>query len=200
MPEAFHLSSIEERALYEQHENDPDDPRYRAFLSRLFTPLRARLRDGASGLDFGCGPGPTLSRMFRESAVECDDYDPIFFDDRALLERTYDFVVCSEVLEHVAKPAIVLEQLTSMLRPDGWLGVMTKRVTTEAAFATWHYTRDPSHVSFFSDATFAFVARKHHLSMHLESADVALFQDAGDRARRSAGGPSSIRGPASGAE
>jgi 2-polyprenyl-3-methyl-5-hydroxy-6-metoxy-1,4-benzoquinol methylase len=176
VPPAFHLSRAEERALYEQHQNDPNDPRYRAFLSRLFTPLRALLLEGAEGLDFGCGPGPTLSKMFRESGLACEEYDPIFSDDRALLSRTWDFVTCTEVLEHLAQPAVVIEQLVSLVRPGAWLGVMTKRVTTEEAFASWHYTRDPSHVAFFADATLAWIARKHDLSMRLESSDVALFQ------------------------
>jgi len=46
--------------------NSPDDPRYRAFLSRLFIPLNERIAPESCGLDFGSGPGPTLSVMFEE--------------------------------------------------------------------------------------------------------------------------------------
>ena len=53
----------EEKAHYDHHENDPDDPRYRAFLSKLSAPLLERLPPGASGLDYGCGPGPALAAM-----------------------------------------------------------------------------------------------------------------------------------------
>lgn len=176
VPRRFHLSREAERAVYDLHENRPDDPRYRAFLSRLFAPLRDRLRRGAVGLDFGCGPGPTLSAMFRESGFECADYDPFFRDDRALLTRRYDFVACSEVLEHVSDPAGVLEQLLTLLRPGGWLGVMTKRVTSQAAFAKWHYIRDPTHVAFFSDETFAWIGERYSLTVHVESSDVVLLR------------------------
>ena len=182
VPRAFHLSAAAERAVYERHHNDPNDPHYRAFLSRLFTPLRARLQDGASGLDFGSGPGPALSAMFRASGVACEDYDPFFADDRALLARTYDFIASTEVFEHLSDPAAVLRQLLAMLRAGGWLGVMTKRVTSLEAFAKWHYIRDPTHVTFFSDDTFAWIGEHHGLTVHVESADVVLLT-----ARRPAG-------------
>jgi hypothetical protein len=38
-----HLSAVEEKAYYDLHENQPNDPGYRKFLSRLFDPLNARL-------------------------------------------------------------------------------------------------------------------------------------------------------------
>jgi len=49
------------------------DPRYRRFLARLAEPLIAHLPKGARGLDFGCGPGPTLSLMLREAGFACAD-------------------------------------------------------------------------------------------------------------------------------
>ena len=55
---ASHLSPEDERAIYDLHQNDPADARYRAFLARLADPLRAKLVPGMRGLDFGCGPGP----------------------------------------------------------------------------------------------------------------------------------------------
>jgi hypothetical protein len=62
-------STVAERRHYDTHENSPDDPGYRAFLNRLAAPLLAQLPSGQplSGLDFGCGPGPTLSVMLREA-------------------------------------------------------------------------------------------------------------------------------------
>jgi hypothetical protein len=181
VPPRFHLSPEAERAVYEEHENDANDPRYRAFLSRLFAPMRARLAAGASGLDFGCGPGPTLSAMFREAGFPCADYDPFFADDPRLLEEgRWDYVVASEVFEHLREPGATLERLIAMLRPKGWLGVMTKRLTSEDAFARWHYIRDPTHVAFFGDETFAWIGARHALSVHFESADVVLLQSQRD--------------------
>ena len=60
VPPGQHISAHEEKAYYDLHENLADDPSYRRFLSRLFTPLNARLAPNSSGLDFGSGPGPAL--------------------------------------------------------------------------------------------------------------------------------------------
>ena len=176
VPRRFHLSRADERTVYEQHENDSGDAGYRQFLSRLFDPLRARVNDGASGLDFGCGPGPTLSAMFRESGVKCADYDPFFANDQRVFNERYDFIASSEVFEHLAQPGEVLTRLLTMLKPQGWLGVMTKRVSTPSAFPDWHYVRDPTHVSFFSDQTFAWIAQHFGMTAHTISADVVLLQ------------------------
>jgi hypothetical protein len=49
-------------------------------------------------------------------------------------------------------------------------------VTTQQAFTRWHYILDPTHVCFFSEASFAWLA--DHLGMRVEfpAADVALLQ------------------------
>ncbi len=176
VPRRFHLSPAHERAVYDQHQNSPRDLRYRAFLSRLVMPLREVLQTGDSGLDFGCGPGPTLSVMMRESGVECADYDPFYHDDQSLLTRHYDFIASSEVFEHLAAPGHVLQQLSTLLKPDGWMGVMTKRLASLEALPQWHYIRDPTHVCFFTDATFAWMGQQFSFDVRFVSADVVLMQ------------------------
>ncbi|MCE9682723.1 class I SAM-dependent methyltransferase [Halomonas alkalisoli] len=176
VPAAQRLAPEAEKAVYDQHRNSPDDIGYRQFLSRLYTPLRERLAPGACGLDFGAGPGPTLSVMFEEAGHPMAIYDPFYAPDPAALERHYDFVTATEVAEHLFEPGPELERLASLLRPAGWLGLMTKRVTTQQAFTRWHYILDPTHVCFFSEASFAWLA--DHLGMRVEfpAADVALLQ------------------------
>ena len=65
-----------ERAEYELHRNRPDDAGYRAFLSRLTDCLASKLPPGATGLDYGCGPGPTLSLILAEQGFSMAVYDP----------------------------------------------------------------------------------------------------------------------------
>ena len=76
---ALRLGPEHERARYATHRNHPGDAGYVAFLARLTDPLCARLRPGWRGLDFGCGPGPTLSTMLAERGYPTADYDPLFF-------------------------------------------------------------------------------------------------------------------------
>jgi hypothetical protein len=78
VPNKFHLSPSDEKEIYDQHQNSPDDSGYRVFLSRLLTPLVERLEPNRTGLDFGSGPGPTLSVMLSEKGHEMDIYDPFY--------------------------------------------------------------------------------------------------------------------------
>jgi SAM-dependent methyltransferase len=150
---AQRLDAAAERARYETHRNDPGDDGYRAFLDRLCAPLVARLPTGAEGLDYGSGPGPTLSIMLAGHGHPTAHYDPFFAPAADVLRRTYDFVACSETLEHLYDPAAELARIDALLRPGGWFGVMTSVWTDDRPFGEWWYARDPTHVCFYRDAT-----------------------------------------------
>lgn len=178
VPPVWHLTREVERAEYELHQNAIDDLGYRKFLSRLMQPLVDRLPAGAQGLDFGCGPGPALAHMLRELGFEVALYDSFFMPDRAPLGMHYDFVCATEVVEHLHRPGQILEQLWSLLRPGGWLGVMTKLVRDHTAFTHWHYKNDPTHVCFFSEDTWRWWAQQHDAKLEIIGADVILLQRA----------------------
>jgi SAM-dependent methyltransferase len=166
----------EECAHYANHENDVDDPRYRRFLSRLADPLLAVLEPGQRGLDYGCGPGPALAAMLREAGHQVALYDPIFHADGRALERIYDFITLSEVAEHFHRPADEFDRLGALLRPGGWLAVMTCFQTDDARFADWHYRRDPAHVVFYREATLRALAAQRGWRCDIPIKDVALMR------------------------
>lgn len=170
------LSATEERRIYELHDNNPQDPGYRRFLAKLAEPLASRLPPGAEGLDFGCGPGPALAEMLEERGFSVALYDPFFQPETATLSRSYDFITCTEVVEHLHKPAEVFGLLDRLLRPGGWLAVMTCFQTDDARFDNWHYRRDPTHVVFYREATFAWLARKYGWTMDVPRKDVVLLR------------------------
>lgn len=143
---------------------------------RLTRPLCERLAPGARGLDFGAGPGPTLSVMFEEAGHPMAIYDPFYAPDDSVLEQTYDFITASEVVEHLFAPGETLARLAAMLCPGGWLGLMTKRAGDREAFARWHYILDPTHVAFFSAASFRWLADTLDMTVEFPAADVALLQ------------------------
>lgn len=167
-------TAAEEKHHYRQHQNDPADPRYRRFLAKLATPLLARLPPGCHGLDYGCGPGPALAAMLGEAGHRVALYDPFFRPDHKLLNDTYDFITCSEVIEHFHDPAGEFQRLAGMLRPGGWLGLMTCFQADDRRFAAWHYRQDPTHVVFYREATLRFIARRHDWSCEIPGKDVAL--------------------------
>lgn len=176
VPAAQRLSLQAERAYYLTHRNAVDDPGYRAWLSRLATPLLERLQPPASGLDFGCGAEPALAAMLAEAGFEMTLYDPQFAPDASVFTCEWDFVTATEVLEHLHNPAAELERLWSLLRPGGWLAVMTRRVPALAEFERWHYRRDPTHIGFFAEQSFAWLAARWQAGLELLGDDVALLR------------------------
>lgn len=165
-----------EKAVYEQHENNPQDIGYRKFLSRMSQPVLERVAPASQGLDFGCGPGPTLSLMFEEAGHSMAVYDPYFANNPDVLSKKYDFITSTEVFEHLSSPKKVLEQLLTILKPGGWLGLMTKRVIDQEAFSRWHYKNDPTHITFFSDRAFHWIAWHYGLTLDIVDQDVVLLQ------------------------
>lgn len=164
-----------ERAEYALHRNDPQDAAYRAFLSRAFDEVCARFRPPARGLDFGCGPGPALVAMAREAGFTMDAYDPFFAPDAGVFARRYDFITCTEVAEHLFEPRAELDRLWRLLEPGGALVIQTGRVLDDTRFANWSYRRDPTHVVFFSDASFGWLAARWGAQLHLPRPDVAVL-------------------------
>lgn len=168
-----------EHAQYRLHENHPDDPGYRRFLSKLADPLLARLKPGSRGLDYGCGPGPALAAMLIEAGHEMALYDPLFAPDRQVLEAQYDFVTCTETAEHFHDPWTEFETLAGLLNPGGWLAVMTCFQTNDSAFARWHYRLDPTHVVFYREATLSHIAARLGLEIEIPVKNVALMRKPG---------------------
>ena len=173
-------SKAEEKAQYDLHRNDPTDDGYRQFLSRLTGPLIVTLRehfpDGASGLDFGCGPGPTLSGMLREKGFSMQDHDPVYAPDPQVLAQHYDFITCTEVVEHFHAPGDAFALLDSLLRPGGILAIMTSWLMNDANFIHWHYRRDPTHVCFYKPATFQWLADRYGYALMLPDTNITLLR------------------------
>jgi hypothetical protein len=182
MDPAFHPGAEEERARYAEHNNDPDDPRYRAFLERLAGPLMERLPPGARGLDYGSGPGPTLSLILTGAGFPTVDWDPYFAPDRSVLTGVYDFVTCSETAEHFFRPQEEFRRLDALLAPGGWLGIMTGIFRADLDFQAWWYVRDPTHVAFYAPETLEWIALHHGWERVLVGPTVVLFRkEGGDR-------------------
>jgi 2-polyprenyl-3-methyl-5-hydroxy-6-metoxy-1,4-benzoquinol methylase len=174
------LNAEQEKAIYQYHDNNPGDPGYRRFLVKVADPLLARIPRGAHGLDFGCGPGPALAGMLEEAGMVVALYDPFFHPQPDVLKQQYDFITCTEVLEHLYQPAAVLRQLDGLLKPGGLLAVMTCFQTDDTRFASWHYRRDPTHVVFYKEETLGLIAKRHQWILEVPRKDVALFTKCGE--------------------
>ncbi len=176
VPERYWLNAKAEKAIYDLHENDAQDQGYRKFLSRLSSPLLERLTPAQKGLDFGCGPGPTLAKILIEQGHEVDLFDPFYFNNPGALTKIYDFICATEVVEHLHDPNKEFSTLFSLLKPGGWMGIMTKLVIDLQAFSNWHYIRDLTHISFFSRNTFEYLAESYSAELCFIDNDVILLR------------------------
>ncbi len=138
-----YLPSISfEYERYKLHQNCSEDQRYRNFLSQVSVPLLTKLEPMQKGLDYGCGPAPTLSKMFEECGHSVSLYDPFFYKDETVFKTKYNFITCTEVAEHFHYPFQEFTKLNQLLLPNGWLAIMTSFLNNDSMFAGWHYTRN----------------------------------------------------------
>ena len=170
------LDAEGQKARYMQHNNDIDDPAYREFLGRMYYALRPSLNAGAAGLDYGAGPGPALRQMMLEDGFQVQIYDIFFHPDEQALAQIYDFITCTETVEHFTAPRQEFDRLNELLRPCGWLGVMTGMLESWDAFPSWHYHRDPTHVNFFSIGTMRWLANRYGWEALFPRENVVLFR------------------------
>ncbi len=172
----FHLSNADEKKRYLTHNNDVEDLGYQKFVTPLLEEIKKLKPAPSSGLDFGAGTGPVLSKLLKESGYDVALYDPYFWPDKSVLNRSYDFVCACEVIEHFYEPKKEFELLKMLLKDRGALGIMTHIFSPAQDFDTWYYRRDPTHVSFYSRRTFEWIGKAYEFkSVNFVGERVALL-------------------------
>ena len=178
VPSRFHLTIAAQLERYLTHNNNPSDPDYRKFLSRLSNALLPHLKIRSQGLDFGAGPGPALAIMLREKHMDVDIWDPLFFPDKSVLNQDYDFITCTETAEHFSDPAKEFILINSILRPSGTLGIMTGMIESWEDFpdlSARYYHRDPTHICFYSKQTMTWISEHFFWKIEFPVSNVTLF-------------------------
>ena len=176
VPPEFHLNEEDEKKRYLEHENLPYDPNYRKFLNRLKMQIDPLIKSDSVGLDFGSGPEPTLSLMFQEEGIKVNVFDKFFANDEIVLEENYDFVVCSETVEHFENIRFEFDRLHKLLKPNGVLGIMTSIFYEDIEFSDWYYKLDPTHIAFYSPETLKFIEEIWDWKIVLNTKNIVIFK------------------------
>lgn len=150
----------EEEAHYLRHENSIENEGYVNFLNKAINPALPFLKPGWKGLDYGCGPGPTLSQLVAKAGFEVDNYDPFFFPELEA-DQVYDFIFATECFEHFFNPAKELKLLQQLLNEQGMLIIKTQFWQDLSDLSSWYYAKDLTHVVFYHVHTFDWIA-KHY--------------------------------------
>ncbi len=174
VPENFFVTRDEEKAKYDNHQNSLENAGYCQFLDKLLLPLQSHLKEGARGLDFGSGPGPTLSQMMVQRGYEMEIYDIFYHDTPSVFEKEYDFITSTEVIEHLHHPLEEIERLWGCLREGGVLGLMSAFRVED--FESWYYKRDLTHICFFTPKTFAWLATYLGASLEIPQSGVVILK------------------------
>lgn len=174
--EAYYLDEKAEKTRYDLHTNSSEDAGYRKYLTRVSDPVIKRLKKGAHGLDFGSGPGPTLSLIFKDAGFDMRIYDHFYAKHEEVLELKYDFITATEVVEHLYEPKVVLDKLWSLLDSNGLFCLLTQVYPDQEAFSSWYYKNDPTHVCFFSLKTFSWLEKQYKAEFEVIGKDLFIFK------------------------
>ena len=169
------ISSNEEKKHYLKHNNEINDTRYRTFVSNLIKPLKDKISINDMGLDYGCGYAPALADILKKDGFNVELYDPFFFKNQNIFLRKYNFITCSEVVEHFFQPYEEFNKINNLLSKNSWLAIMTSFMTDDYLFKNWYYRRDPTHVVFYKKITFKIIAKQRNWKIHFPSKNVVLF-------------------------
>ena len=112
----------------------------------------------------------------REDGFHVVLYDPFFAPSTEALQSSYDFITCTETAEHFANPRKEFEHLKRILKPGGWLGVMTGMLAEWKEFPGWYYHQDATHLCFYSQRSMEWLAAHHGWKVLFPRENVVLFQ------------------------
>jgi hypothetical protein len=171
------LDEEAEKKRYLLHANTPDDSGYVGYLEAYSREhIEPHLEKGAMLLDFGCGREPVLASLLEKRGFSCACYDKYFFNDRTVLEARYDAVILLEVLEHLFDVRTAFMGFHSLLKEDGLLFIRTRlHQGDRAAFLSWWYVQDPTHVAFYSERTMKTIPAHFPFLPHLMMGDCDII-------------------------
>lgn len=133
--ECSSLISLEKLDMEIFYQDYPFHLRRLDFSTRqMFKPYLKRLEaQGLSSkhsiLDYGCGSGIFLKFLEENGYHNIAGYDPYTptFSNPEILSRSWDWILCQDVLEHVEDPPELMKKLATCLTPDGRFCIGTPR-------------------------------------------------------------------------
>lgn len=151
------LDNADEKMRYEEHDNDVNHPGFQKFVSPITSAITENYKTEHSGLDFGAGTGPVITKVLTDNKYQITPYDPFFHKYPERLNTTYDYIACCEVIEHFHDPYKEFKLLKSLLKKGGTLYCMTHIYDEHTPLKNWYYLNDPTHVFIYHKNTIAWI-------------------------------------------
>lgn len=172
-----YISSQKEKERYLEHNNDVYDVRYQKFVSPIVDRVLNDYNKKHKGLDFGSGTGPVITKLLEDNRYDIDIYDPFFADQKEKLTKSYDYIVCCEVMEHFHHPRLEFGQFQNMLNHDGTLYLKTSVYSESIDFESWYYKDDPTHVFFYHENALEYIKHEYSYSDLIITKDVIVYKN-----------------------
>lgn len=171
------IPKSEELKQYELHNNDPNDQRYIDYLSKFTKPLMKYLESDQHGIDFGCGPGPAISIILEAQGLKVSNYDPFFNNNSELLDKKYDFLTSTEVVEHFYNANKSWALIKKLTKSNGIIAIQTNILYPEIDFKNWWYKKDITHVCFYRPESFQSIAEIFQLKIIDSFKNTIIFRN-----------------------
>jgi SAM-dependent methyltransferase len=171
------LSFTSEKERYQEHQNHLRTKGYEKFLRRIINPIEKIFPKSARGLDYGQGPYPMLQEIMNDDGYEnVFGFDPHFANHQSVFDNKYDFIILSEVFEHMNRPRDEFDLLLKILNPGGALAFSTGILYSERKLQQWSYTFDETHINFVSPKTIRWMGERFSLDLIFEAKDIFIFE------------------------
>ncbi|MGS0682028.1 methyltransferase domain-containing protein [Shewanella sp. 125m-7] len=128
------------------------------------------------GLNFGRTLDNKTLQEITAKGHQLNQYDPSKAPWSGQLKQEYDFICCYRVFEHFRFPDKEWQLLCHLLKPGGWMAICTPLLNELSAFDKWHHKNNLTHVSFYQQATFEFLANKVGFKLLFAANDLILVQ------------------------
>lgn len=172
-----HYPTLEaEKKRYLLHNNDIRNKGYQAFVQPIVQHILKSKPTASIGLDFGAGTGPVITEILKAEGYTISLYDPFFYPDKEVLDSTYDFIICCEVIEHFHSPNNEFKLLRKLLKPGGTLLCMTHLLPKGDNFGGWYYKNDPTHVIFYSQDNLKWIQANFNFSKVVIEGRLVAFE------------------------
>ncbi len=172
--ESLFLDPISEKKRYLLHSEIPD-PKYidqmRLFVRTAVLPYVSK----GNALDYGAGRTKTLGTLLENAGFQISTYDVYFNPDKIVLNREYDLVTATEVVEHFQDLEYEWTVLLKLVKKGGILAIST--LFTPSELKDWWYLRDITHYHFYGERTFEGLAMKHRLEiLYTDHKSIIVFK------------------------
>lgn len=159
-----YLNTNDEKHRYLLHNNDIHSLDYQKFTQPVVDLVLKYHTKDQRGLDFGAGAGPVASYMLEQLGFTIDKYDPYFWPEESVFSKTYDYIISTEVVEHLKTPYEEFLRLRRLLKPQSNLFVKTVLYDSSQHFENWYYRKDPTHIVFYSQKTMSWIQTNFNFS------------------------------------